>query len=246
MNIEKITTLISNIKDFKALPKDHPNYDYLIKQVQDLEKLGLKSILPEEFFEKITSSKNLNLLFDNLQNIKMEYIYTSFCHGINHNIRVALLSFYLANCYGLDNKMTTLALYGAMYHDIGRVNDEEDAKHGMRSAKMLDKLGLGLEEEELKILKTAIISHSIPDEKFVHIAKKMKVKDIENCTILFKILKDADGLDRVRLDYPCVGYNFLRSEISKQLVPFSYSLEYNYGGLYENNCEKAENHKNKR
>ena len=228
MDIKFVKDFIADENDFVNLPQNHPNYDFWVQQSEELKGLKLKEISSKEFVKAINQAKNKNLLFDLLENVKTNFIYSSWTHGINHNIRVALFAFYIANALALDDRMITLAIYASLYHDTGRVDDEEDAKHGLRSANRLDEIGLNLPKEDLKILKTAIISHSIDDCEFESVAKKMRVKDITNCTTLFKILKDADGLDRVRLEAPYVRYDFLRNEVSKRLVPLSYIIEYNY------------------
>ena len=85
-------------------------------------------------------------------------------------------------------------------------------------------LNLDLDEEELNILKTIITCHNIPDEMFETIARENNIQDFNRTKILFKILKDADGLDRVRLEYPYVRMDFLRNDLSLQMIPLAYKL----------------------
>ena len=46
--------------------------------------------------------------------------------------------------------------------------------------------------------------------------------------ILYQILKDSDALDRVRLELPHIGLNYLRIKISLSLITTSYQLQYNF------------------
>lgn len=58
-------------------------------------------------------------------------------------------------------------------------------------------------------------------DKYIQI---YKVKDINKCKKLFNILKDADGLDRVRLPYPKVHIDLLRTGTAKRIVLFAFEM----------------------
>ena len=174
--------------------------------------------------DSIKNSPNFSTFEQLLNDIKKEFLYKSQTHGILHNERVSLFSFYIANTLKLSIRDVELSLFASMYHDIGRTNDLLDNSHGLKSAQKLPNLGLHLTDEELKILQTIITCHSIDDKNFAEIAKKNGVKDFKRANTLFNILKDSDALDRVRLPYPCVRLDMLRTEVSKQLVPLSYKL----------------------
>lgn len=228
-----LNTLLKKKKINSKLTHKHHNYSHFNRQVEELSRINLPNIGFDDFIETIKSSENFPMFIEIMNNIQMDYIYKSHTHGIFHNERVALISFYIANKMNLNKRDTELALYAAMYHDIGRVDDFYDEEHGERSAKMLDKLNLPVDNEELNILKAAIFGHSIDDRYFERICSHFEIKDMERCINIFNILKDSDGLDRVRLPWPYVSGTFLRTPNAPALIPVAYELENAYEILEE-------------
>ena len=85
------------------------------------------------------------------------------------------------------------------YHDVGRVDDSVDDEHGLRAALQVEEL-TGLAGQPLHCLQAAVEAHSRPDERMGDVLTKYGVADVAYAWPLAKLLKDADGLDRVRLD----------------------------------------------
>lgn len=101
--------------------------------------------------------------------------------------------------------------YAAMAHDVGRVNDFEDPGHGMNSAKwMKDNLANILTTETLDIATYIVHWHSLSDSEAPVMTTELKV------------LKDADGLDRVRLGD--MNESYLRLDVSKSLIDTAQQL----------------------
>ncbi len=213
---------------FKTIDEEYSSFDFYEKQKAELQEAGIKQISLKSFIESIKKSKNYSLLKKNLDKLKCEFLYTSDTHGISHNLRTTLFGFFISEKLGLDEKDLQFVLYGTLYHDIGRRNDHEDAAHGALGAAKLDQLELPLDEDETKILKCAITGHSLDDKDYEKVEQKYNAKDKKRCKLIYQILKDSDGLDRVRLKYPYVGMKFLRTEISKQIILAAYELEYNF------------------
>ncbi len=223
----------------KRMSWDSINYSFYSNQKENLQDQGVENLGLNNFLSVIKTSPRFNVFLKYLENIKREFIYKSECHGITHNERVALFSFYLAEKLGLNDKDLKIALYGAIYHDIGRHNDLTDDYHGLESAKKLHKLNLNLTEDEMNCLKAIVTAHSVDDEEFYEIAYENKVQDYERCETLFKILKDSDGLDRVRLGYPVVSPRFIRNREAKEIILAAYELYENFCYLNkDNNQEK--------
>lgn len=115
-------------------------------------------------------------------------------HGILHVHRVLFLADKISRWYHLTKREKTILGLACCYHDIGRVHDGRDRKHGGLSCnkiielKLLDTVELTAEEKNL-ILRL-IAAHCVEDNSFIGTNRER---------LLFKILKDADGLDRVRL-----------------------------------------------
>ena len=227
MNAKKILNDIKQYKKFKTLPINDFNYYYFSEQRQELKDLKINPTKLGKFVNTILTSDNLDILIDTFMNVEYKFIYRSERHGIKHNLRVALYAFYLSSRLKLDRSSVKILLYACMYHDIGRVNDDEDSAHGARSAQLIDRLDLKISEEERRILKTIITCHSLPDYRFPVMAKKYCSNCYEKCEKLYKLLKDSDALDRTRLEYPYINLSYLRFSESKSLVPLSYLLEFN-------------------
>jgi len=89
-------------------------------------------------------------------------------------------------------------------------------------------------EEDRKILQDVIEAHEGKDKNMEKICKKYKIsqENVEYTMQLIKIIKDADALDRVRLDinFPTrvhtdLDPRYLRTNGAKQLLNLSYQLE---------------------
>ena len=138
-------------------------------------------------------------------------------HGIYHVHRVLYLADRLAEHYSLTDQEKKLLGLACCYHDIGRVHNWEDDSHGKLSCEKIMKLKLlenhGLKEEEKELIMRLITGHCLADKVF-------EGNDRER--FLFNILKDADGLDRVRIFD--LDPSYLRLEKSRDLVDVAWCL----------------------
>lgn len=229
MKSETLTQILENGFKAKLVAAD-PNFKYLQNATKELKVRGLKPYSYSEFIKTIKQSKFYPLFQTLCNEIRLEYIYKSSIHGIYHNERVAMFALFLAEKLNLAEIDAKIAIYAALYHDIGRQNDDIDDMHGTRSAKMVDKLNLPLDAESLKILKTAMTYHCLDDRKFYQNLDSFST-DRERTITAFNILKDADGLDRVRLGGSFLSMKYLRTQYALKLVPIAIQLEYNYRKL---------------
>jgi hypothetical protein len=112
-------------------------------------------------------------------------------HGLSHTRRVLIHAVALAPAAGLDPVELEALVYAAAWHDIGRTHDGVDPDHGHQSvARIMDlNLACDLPPEMLEALLFAIEWHATDDELAAHDAR---------LRVLWT-LKDADGLDRVRI-----------------------------------------------
>lgn len=139
---------------------------------------------------------------------KREWLkYPSYDHGVGHLTRVFILQELI--CDLLDQRGVSIdreaVRYAAMAHDVGRINDFEDPGHGMHSAKwMKDNLTNILTPETLDTATYIVHWHSLSDSEAPVMTTELKV------------LKDADGLDRVRLGD--MNESYLRLDLSKSLI----------------------------
>ena len=114
-------------------------------------------------------------------------------HGIGHVTRVLvwadrLAAVLLAKGASVD---ADVVRWAAIIHDVGRLNDGRDPEHGDRSARwLLDnarRLPAELTEEQLACIRYCCFWHVPPDRVAPELTSELVC------------LKDADGLDRVRI-----------------------------------------------
>lgn len=222
---------IINKKDLYSKEVINKNYKYYIKTKNELEKLNIEQYSVLDLLKIITDnkySKYIRIYKELFNDYKTELLYKSYGHGINHNIRVTLYAVIISIYEEISIDDFKLVIEACKYHDIGRINDLLDEKHGLRSAEMIDFLKDKYAEEEMNILRTIITCHSLNDKEHDKIAKKNGVKNIKRSKKLLDILKDSDALDRVRLNYPLIRIDYLRTDISKKIVLFSFLTYFNY------------------
>ena len=158
------------------------------------------------------------LLLEAYAKLQTEQLYVSDYHGSDHIERVMLLGAIIARQQGFAPRDTELLLIACSYHDIGRVDNSRDDRHGRRSADKLAGLrDLGLDAEELRIVRAAVATHSVKDRMLDAFAEEYGVPEARMalCRRVCKALKDADNLDRVRIHDLDVSY--LRYPESRRL-----------------------------
>ena len=165
--------------------------------------------------------------------LKRGELYESWIHGQGHIERVIMLGAIIAMGEKFSDEDTRLALFACSYHDIGRSNDHRDDDHGTVSAGKIVSRNLveiipGITDREIAILQAAIATHSMHDSALEANQKKFGVKpeDYERCRRICWCLKDADNMDRVRLND--LDPKYLRLETSKGMVDTCWYLLNNY------------------
>lgn len=134
-------------------------------------------------------------------------------HGVSHMARVFVLQELIGDELEKQGiKVNRIATrYAAMAHDVGRVDDGRDLEHGVRSAAwMKEHLADKVSPEDLDMATYIVHWHVPPDSEAPMMTTELKV------------LKDADGLDRVRLGDLNVAY--LRTDAAKGLVDVATKL----------------------
>ncbi len=159
------------------------------------------------------------------------FLRTSSLHGVGHTQRVHIHAQRLASEHAWSEADTRLALRAALWHDIGRTNDDVDPSHGAASALRAARLGLPAElpETDAGIVLFAIHFHSLSDEEaeaaLTSRARPRVPDDPERALGILWLLKDADALDRVRLaHWEAADPKQLRLPGSVRLLPFAAEL----------------------
>lgn len=222
--------LIIEILDSNIIESEYES-DYLIKlknnnyirylNIEDQISLNDFGVYLKQYKEFILSE---------IRKIKTRYIFKSYVHGLNHNIKVLLFALYIAYKNNLDDIDLKILIDACIYHDIGRINDIYDEKHGLRSAEVISKIvdsKIYKDKESLNMLKAIVEYHSIPDKFNKRIFNKYKLQNYERFILLANILKDADGLDRLRTSinnktFSDLNPKYLRLDESKKLVKVSH------------------------
>jgi len=145
-------------------------------------------------------------------------------HGIAHTQRVWVHAQEISELLGLTEWQRQALNHAALWHDIGRTHDGGDYYHGAKSAGKV--IGLRLHDGiDSAVRDTALyaVTHHCGSEEHGERAAEW-LTDPEAALIVFRVLKDADGLDRVRLGRHDLDVRQLRFEVSKQRVGRAWEL----------------------
>ncbi len=180
----------------------------------------------------VYSNLNNQLELDLSKNLFYPHMVNSY-HGIAHTARVlfgtCLLVFFEKD---LPDEIKNAIFYAAIIHDLGKTSDREGSIHGENSANLYRNKIKGFISDinlQMEIL-NAVKYHSIDDDFCPSQIKSSRV---------WKILKDADALDRSRFNKKC-DISFLRLEIFKtdigtQILKFMEKLPFHTRNLHWDN-----------
>jgi hypothetical protein len=170
---------------------------------------------------ELKQSNYWDIFYEALLRLDRSALYLSPVHGVGHIERTLLHGAFCAMDEQLDNIDTRLLMDMCSYHDTGRISDWLDTAHGLRSSLKLEKL-TGRSGEELKIMKAGVEAHSLNDKLIDDIILKHAPENRLRARRLAELLKDADGLDRVRIND--LNIKFLRRQSSRSRAPFAQYL----------------------
>lgn len=165
------------------------------------------------------------LFLEKLHGLDYHALYESPIHGPGHIERTMLHGACCALEEPLSLEDTALLLECCAYHDVGRVNDALDHLHGHRSAQQLARL-THRTGDELTMMMAAVDAHSRPESQLIPTLEGYGPRDWDRALTLAQLLKDADGLDRVRIWDLDVSH--LRRAASRQREDFAERLFQRY------------------
>lgn len=124
-------------------------------------------------------------------------------HGIAHTSRVVYAAYLLCNAMALPKQERSACCIAAIIHDLGKRNDYEGAEHGMNSMELYkDRIkAIILDESMQKRTLDAVRYHSVEDKDCPGSVRQ---------DVIWKVLKDADALDRSRFLGKGCDMSFLR------------------------------------
>ncbi len=172
-------------------------------------------------FDRLQQWELYPLLIETFETLKQDVLFVSEMHGLGHIERTILQGGFCAMEEHISLADTQLLLACCSYHDVGRLDDSLDPYHGHRSAEKLAEL-TGRQGEELKLMQTAVDVHSRHDSDFDQILPLYAPSDRLRAAHLSQLLKDSDGLDRVRLGD--LNPRYLRRDSSRQRVSLAQTV----------------------
>jgi hypothetical protein len=146
-------------------------------------------------------------------------------HGVSHTTRVLIHALELAqelDIAGWEREALALA---ALWHDIGRIDNGADYYRGAKSAGKVVGLGLhrGLDQLVVETALYAVTHHSGSEEHAERGVQWLSAPD--SALRVFRLLKDSDGLDRVRLGtHGDLDVRYLRYDVSRLRVERAWEL----------------------
>jgi len=161
----------------------------------------------------------VNLPFSQMVPLPEQFWHQSTLHGQAHVTRVMVHAARLVAATGRQD--LAAQLWAAVYlHDLARTHDGVCYHHGADAAQRLRTetqlqqhlAAAGLTVDDYPAIEAAVTAHSAPKE----------VSSSHPHWPLIALLKDADGLDRVRLGD--LDPRYLRNAESKTMVPFAQRL----------------------
>jgi HD superfamily phosphodiesterase len=154
-------------------------------------------------------------------------------HGVTHTQRVHVHAQRLLEQLAWNEADRELVLRAALWHDVGRCGDGVEPGHGASSVERADKQGrlADLVAEDAAVVRFAILRHSLRDSGAPGLAAELaagddparRLAEPERALRVLWLLKDADALDRVRLDERADPRQ-LRHEATIKLIPFAAAL----------------------
>lgn len=203
-----------HIDDIIAYIEDRDEDEVLVlyEDLKDVENIELLDVTD------VADAEIINSYHYYVGKIKPAYFHNpSGIHGVLHTKRVLFLTLILSKLHELNETESQILSEAAIYHDIGRTNDDIDYEHGRLSYEKIEDLDLVDEDYAyIEILRYVVTEHAVPDEIAFNNIKNYDIRDKENAIKLLKIFKDADGLDRVRLGDLDISY--LRTEYGVKLA----------------------------
>jgi hypothetical protein len=153
----------------------------------------------------------------------------SWLHGMSHTQRVHIHARRLVRELNWTEDDARVVLSAALWHDIGRVDDGRDPRHGVRGAARVVELGLhaSLSEADAQLALFAIRHHCRDDDHGA--LRAARQDDPARALRILWLLKDADALDRVRLAPPGAGAfevdsSMLRHDCTPRMIDFAVEL----------------------
>lgn len=143
-------------------------------------------------------------------------------HTYDHTSRVLFHALNIAYHLGIDEDGRDALAHAALFHDTRRLDDGKDVGHGARGAKNYESYCTTHEDLNFSDLAAMIMTFHDRDDAVGEkaIESRFGVSGVK----LYRVFKDADGLDRVRLGNSALDPSFLRFQESQEMIDIAKSL----------------------
>ena len=169
-------------------------------------------------------------------------------HNLKHIERV------IAYTRMIMNKINSIAIneeilmYAALYHDIGKTIGVSNQEHGLVGSEEFRKMMKGkMDDKKIDIISKLIFQHASEEDKIDFTNSNYTISEQHEIQLMSDILKDADALDRNRLNYPApIGTcdkNKLRTSEAKEVLLLTDSFYHDYCKTIIDVREKESNSK---
>jgi hypothetical protein len=157
-----------------------------------------------DFYEAFLAKTNIAL---SVSSFDSPHIAVDFLHGIPHVSRVMFWSFFLSAVFHKTvapdlprEALIADCLWAASIHDLCRENNQEDEIHGAAAAlRHAAATNVRCDGDALRIqrIHEAVAFHCRPDAAYA-----------DPSNIVYRVLKDADAIERGRFGGPCRGSDY--------------------------------------
>ncbi len=179
-------------------------------------------VTKENILNWVNTSEVVEFIKSNLTLINKGLFPNFYFHNIKHYVNVALISLFIASNFDLNKDYLKILCDASLLHDIGRIDDIYDFNHGYIGSILVNDI---LKDQEfyhnqyyLDLIRTIILGHNkSPYDKTIY-SKYLTFED--KPLLLLKILRDADILERLRLDSFKLKLDELSLEESESLIKF--------------------------
>lgn len=223
--------------------KKNPNLnEKYVKKIAELQNEGFVQEDLKDLIGNFSHSREGAYFSQKYRDIE-ENITRKGIHGKNHADRVAITAMMIAQKEQIfesnDIRYIDILSTAAMYHDIGRGLDF--GPHAANSARKIKKMdlkymyGKSYSDLDKKMVMALVESHEGTPEKIEKMIKKYNIIDSKDQEVIRKmnsIIRDADALDRVRLDISVgakyivnLDANYLVTNSAKSMIKSAYQLE---------------------
>lgn len=196
----------------------------------------------KEFSENTLGKYGLNLkdqeLIDYLVNRAIyEKLYTDtkdFQHDLKHVERVITYARMIMHQRPNSQVNEMMMMYAALYHDIGKTVGSSNREHGIVGANEFRRRMEGkMPAREIDMISMLIMQHAEAKDKIDFESGKYTPEEMEQLQEMSDILKDADALDRNRLNYP---FPIGGCDIERLRLPESKKIHALTDSFYEDYC----------